>query len=73
MIKNIILLILLILAFTAGAQIIKQDTTYKAKFYDPRIIRYLSAPPKDHQTNPYGFADSAKAKTMVEKSKKKTR
>jgi hypothetical protein len=36
--KNLILLTLLSLAFTAGAQTIKQDTIYKARFYDPRVI-----------------------------------
>lgn len=69
--KNLILLILLRVAFTAGAQTIKKDTAYKAKFYDPRIIRYLPAPPKEQQANPYAFADSAKAKKATDKPKKK--
>ena len=69
--KNLILLTLLSMAFTAGAQTIKQDTTYKAKFYDTRIIRYLPAPPKEQQSNPYAFADSAKAKKATGKPKKK--
>jgi len=61
------------MAFTAEAQTIQQDTTYKARFYDPRIIRYLPAAPKAQQSNPYAFADSTKAKKVTEKSKKKTR
>jgi hypothetical protein len=71
--KLIFLILLLNTALIAGAQTIKQDTAYKARFYDPRIIRYMPAAPKAQQSNPYAFADSAKAKKATEKSKKKTR
>jgi hypothetical protein len=67
--KNLTLLMLSILAFTAGAQTPKQDTT-KTKVYDFRIYRYLPAPPKSEQTNPYAFADSVKAKKTAIKKKK---
>jgi hypothetical protein len=72
--KNLSLILLLLsLAFTAGAQTPKQDTTYKAKVYDARIYRYVPAPPKSEQTNPYAFADSAKVKKMEVKAKKKAK
>ncbi len=69
--KILILLLLLSLVFAAKAQTPKQDTTYKAKVYDARIYRYLPAPPKSQQANPYAFADSAKAKKTTGKPKKK--
>ncbi|MBB3056756.1 hypothetical protein [Mucilaginibacter gotjawali] len=71
--KTLTLLLFLSLAFTAKAQTPKQDTTYKAKVYDTRIIRYLAAPPKSQQANPYAFADSVKTKKTAVKPKKKTR
>lgn len=73
MMKSLTLFLFLSLAFTAGAQTPKQDTTYKAKVYDARIYRYLPAPPKAEQANPYAFADSAKTKKAVVKPKKKAK
>ncbi|MGN6394401.1 MAG: hypothetical protein ACTHMI_02495 [Mucilaginibacter sp.] len=55
--KNLIILPLLIAIVTAGAQTAKKNMAYKAKYYDPRIIRYMPAAPKDQQSNPYSFAD----------------
>jgi hypothetical protein len=71
--KNLILLPLLSLALTAGAQTAKKNIAYKAKFYDPRIIRYMPAAPKDQQSNPYAFADSIKPQKPVKQPKKTTR
>jgi hypothetical protein len=71
MMKILTLLLLVSSVFTAGAQTPKQDTTSKAKVYDYRIYRYLPAPPKSQQSNPYAFADSAKSKKVVVKTKKK--
>lgn len=71
--KTLTLLLLLSLVFTAKAQTPKQDTTYKAKVYDTRIYRYLPAPPKSEQANPYAFADSVKPKKAVGKPKKKAK
>ena len=69
--KNLTLTLFLSVAFTASAQTPKQDTTYKAKIYDARIYRYLPAPPRSEQANPYAFADSSKSKKVVVKTKKK--
>jgi hypothetical protein len=66
-----ILFLLLSMAFAAKAQTPKQDTTYKAKVYDSRMMRYLPAPPKGQQNTPYAFADSAKAKKATGKPKEK--
>lgn len=71
--KNLIILILVCPVFTAKAQTPKQDTTYKAKVYDARIYRYLPAPPKSEQANPYAFADSVKSKKVAVRAKKKTK
>lgn len=71
--KNLILLSLLSLSLTAGAQTAKKNLAYKAKFYDPRIIRYMPAAPKDQQSNPYAFADSIKPQKPVKQPKKTTR
>jgi len=71
--KNLILLPLLSLALTAGAQTAKKNMAYKAKFYDPRIIRYVPAAPKDQQRTPYAFADSIKPKKPAKQLKKTTR
>lgn len=40
--KNLILLTLLSAVFTAETQTIKQDTIYKARFVEPRIICSLT-------------------------------
>ena len=62
--KNLILLTLLSLAFTAGAQTRDQrDSAHKA-------YHLMRKDPK--QNNPYAFADSAKAKKPAAKPKKKT-
>jgi hypothetical protein len=71
--KILTLLLLVSLVFTAKAHTPKQDTTYKVKVYDARIYRYLPAPPKSEQTNPYAFADSSKSKKVVGKTKKKAK
>lgn len=73
MMKSLTLFLLLSLVFTAKAQTPRQDTTYKAKVYDAHIYRYLSAPPKSEQANPYAFADSSKSKKVVVKTKKKAK
>jgi hypothetical protein len=71
--KNLILLLLLSVSLSAGAQTGKKYMAYKAKYYDPRIIRYMPAAPKDQQSNPYAFADSIKPKKPVKQPKKTTR
>lgn len=63
--KNLILLILLIPAFTAGAQTPAQRDSAHRQYH------LMRKDPK--QSNPYAFADSAKAKKLAEKTKKKTR
>jgi len=70
--KNLILLLLLSVSLTAGAQTTKKNLAYKAKYYDPRIIRYMPAAPKDQQSNPYAFADSIKPKKPAIQPKKTT-
>lgn len=69
--KNLTLLLLLSLslALTAEAQTAKKNMAYKAKYYDLRIIRYMPAAPKEQQSNPYAFADSAKSNRPVKKKK----
>ncbi|TWI93800.1 hypothetical protein JN11_04948 [Mucilaginibacter frigoritolerans] len=63
--KNLILLILLSLSLTAGAQTSKQDSAHRAY--------HLMRKKDPKQNNPYAFADSGKAKKPVGKPKKKTR
>lgn len=63
--KHLILLLLLSLAFTAGAQTTKQDSAHRAY--------HLMHKKDPKQNNPYAFADSAKAKKPVGKPKKKTK
>jgi hypothetical protein len=63
--KTLTLLILLILAFTAGAQTAQQDSAHRAY--------HLMRKKDPKQNNPYAFADSARAKKHVGKSKKKTK
>jgi hypothetical protein len=65
--KNLTLMLLLSLAFTAGAQTAQRDSTQR----DSCTCYFLHKDPK--QINPYAFADSAKAKKPVVKPKKKTR
>ena len=63
--KPIILLMLLGLAFMAGAQTAKQDSAHR---------QYHLMRKKDpKQKNPYAFADSGKTKKSTVKTKKKTR
>lgn len=62
--KNLIVPLLLSLAFTAHAQTAKQDSAHRA---------YHLMHKKDPKQNyPYAFADSAKAKKPAAKTKKKT-
>jgi hypothetical protein len=69
--KILTLLILLSLAFTAGAQTVKKDTAYNKKPYKVGCRCYL---PKDpEQLNPYPFADSVKAKKPAGKAKKENK
>lgn len=63
--KNLILLTLFSLAFTAGAQTAQQDSAHRAY--------HLMRKKDPKQNNPYAFADSAKAKKAPAKPKKKTR
>jgi hypothetical protein len=65
--KNLTLLTLLILAFTAGGQTTQRDSTKR----DSCTCYFRHKDPK--QINPYGFADSAKAKKATVKLMKKTR
>jgi hypothetical protein len=61
--KSLSLLLSLSVAFTAGAQTVKQDSAHRA---------YHMLHKKDpKQNNPYAFADSAKAKKAAAKPKKK--
>jgi hypothetical protein len=69
--KILTLLLFLSLAFTAGAQTPKRDTTVITKEYETRMMRYVKAPPKAEQMNPYAFADSVKTKKSIVKPKKK--
>ena len=63
--RNLFLLIILSMAFTAEAQTAQQDSAHRA---------YHMIHKKDpKQNNPYAFADSAKAKKPVAKPQKKTR
>ncbi len=64
--KNLILLILLILAFTAGAQTTAQQDSAHRQYH-------LMRKKDPMQNNPYAFADSAKAKKPVGKPKKKAK
>jgi hypothetical protein len=66
--KTLTLLILLSLAFTAGAQTVKKDTAYNKKPYRDRCRCYLPKGPE--QLNPYPFADSVKTKKPARKAKK---
>lgn len=62
--KNLTLLLLLSLTFTARAQTAKQDSAHRA---------YHLMHKKDPKQNyPYAFADSAKAKKPAAKPKKKS-
>ncbi|RKR82792.1 hypothetical protein BDD43_3718 [Mucilaginibacter gracilis] len=62
--KNLILLLLLNLAFTAEAQTAQQDSAHR---------QYHLMRKKDpKQNNPYAFADSTKTKKAPVKPKKKT-
>lgn len=63
--KNLILLTLLSMAFTAGAQTAKQDSAHR--------MYHLKGKRDTKQNNPYAFADSAKAKKPAGKPKKKTK
>lgn len=59
--KNLTLLLLLSMAFTAHAQTAQQDSAHRA---------YHLLHKKDpKQNNPYAFADSAKSKKPVKKKK----
>ncbi|QJD96108.1 hypothetical protein HH214_09585 [Mucilaginibacter robiniae] len=59
--KNLTLLLLLSMAFTAHAQTAQQDSAHRA---------YHLLHEKDpKQNNPYAFADSAKSKKPVKKKK----
>lgn len=64
--KNLILLTLFSLAFTAEAQTTAQQDSAHRQYH---LMRKKD--PK--QNNPYAFADSAKAKKAPTKPKKKTR
>jgi hypothetical protein len=68
--KNAILLILLMLALTAGAQTTAQRDSAKRDSAH-RHYHLMRRDPK--QNYPYAFADSAKTKKPVGKPKKKTR
>ena len=63
-------LILLSLAFTAGAQAVKKDTANSEKVHKDSCHCYLPKGPD--QLNPYPFADSVKTKKPAGKTKKKT-
>jgi hypothetical protein len=63
--KNVILLMLLSLAFTAGAQTAKRDSTKR----DSCTCYFRYKDPK--QINPYAFAESVKVKKASGKPKKK--
>ncbi len=65
--KTITLLILLSVAFTAGAQTVKRDSTSKTP-----CKCYLAKDPNP-PANPYAFSDSVKSKKVVVKPKKKAR
>ncbi|WP_121811965.1 hypothetical protein [Mucilaginibacter kameinonensis] len=62
--KSISVIILLSIAYTAGAQTVKQDSAHRAYHLMHK------KDPKQH--NPYAFADSAKGKKPAAKPKKKT-
>jgi len=64
MMKNIILLIIFSLGFTAEAQTTAQQDSAHRAYHQMR-----KKDPK--QNNPYTFADSAKAKKVAGKPKKK--
>ncbi|MDN3583834.1 hypothetical protein [Mucilaginibacter flavus] len=59
--KNLILFLLLITAFTAKAQTAQQDSAHRAYHLMHK------KDPKQH--NPYAFADSAKSKKPAKKKK----
>ena len=62
--RNLTLLLLLSMAFTAHAQTAQQDSAHRAY----QLLHKKD--PKQH--NPYAFADSAKGKTPATKPKKKS-
>lgn len=68
--KNLILLTLFSLAFTAGAQTTTQRDSAKRDSAH-RQYHLMRRDPK--QNYPYAFADSAKAKKPAGKPKKKTK
>jgi hypothetical protein len=62
--RNLIVLLLLSMAFTAGAQTAQQDSAHRAY--------HLMRKKDPKQNNPYAFAYSVKAKKPTGKPKKKT-